>query len=209
MIKKREKYTGRIKVLPLDILKGVIENAYTSEKDDEEDDDDENKNDLDTLKELLHPIAITQMMPQIFWSLIYHCRLCLESDSNIQEYNLSVEDMLRQLLPSIDWSYLNRDGRIRLLSEQAKENLHQAKKNCNEWLLSTLTEYDEDELMACMSSDERSMECKIAKTYTSLMIRSKSILVVLIRDSLQTLRPNIYTTNSSGNARSQRLNPLH
>ena len=77
----------------MDILKGVIENAYTSEKDDEGDDDDKNKK-IDTRKELLHPITITQMMPQIFWSLIYHCRLCLESDSNIKEYYLSVDDML-------------------------------------------------------------------------------------------------------------------
>jgi hypothetical protein len=94
MSKKRGKYTNRIKVLPLDILKGVIENAYTSKKDDECDDDDEKKTVLDTGKELLHHIAIAQMMPHIFWSLIYHCRLCLESDSSIQEYYLSVEEML-------------------------------------------------------------------------------------------------------------------
>ena len=65
---------------------------------------------------------------------------------------------------NIDWSYLNRDGRQQLLSKQAKENLHQAKKNCDGWLLITPTEYDKDELMACISSDEPSMECKIAKT---------------------------------------------
>jgi hypothetical protein len=93
MSKKSGKYTDRIKVLPLDIFKRVIENVYTSEKDDEGDDDDKNKNVLDTGKELLHPIAIAQMMPQIFWSVIYHCRPC--SDSNIQEYYLSVEDMLQ------------------------------------------------------------------------------------------------------------------
>jgi hypothetical protein len=51
-------------------LKRVIENAYTSKKDDEGDDEDENKNVLDTGKELLRPVAIAQMMPQIFWSLI-------------------------------------------------------------------------------------------------------------------------------------------
>jgi hypothetical protein len=56
------------------------------------------------------------------------------------------------------------------LSEQAKENLRQAKKNCDEWVLITPTEWDEDELMACISSDEPSMECNITKTYTSLMI---------------------------------------
>jgi hypothetical protein len=97
----------------------------------------------------------------------------LESDSSIQEYYLSVEEMLWQLLPNLDWSYLNCDGWQWLLSKQAKENLCQAKKNCNEWILITPTEYDKDELMACISSDERSMEYNIAKTYTSLMIRSK------------------------------------
>ena len=110
MSQKRGKYTNRIKVLPLDILKGVTENAYTSKKVDEGDDDDKNKNVLDTGKELLHPIAIAQMMQKIFWSLIYHCRLCLESDSNIQESYLSVKDILRHLLPNLDWSYLNSDG---------------------------------------------------------------------------------------------------
>ena len=58
---------------------------------------------LDTGKELLHPIAIAQMMPQIFCSLIYHCRPCLESDSNIQEYYLSLEDMLSHFLLNLDW----------------------------------------------------------------------------------------------------------
>ncbi len=38
----------------------------------------------------------------------------------------------------------------------------------------TPTEYNKDELMACISSDEPSTEYNIAKTYTSLMIRSKS-----------------------------------
>ena len=66
------------------------------------------------------------------------------------------------------------------MSEQAKENLRQAKKNCDEWVLITPTENDEDELMVCISSDERSMEYNIAKTYTSLMIQSNLNLVVLI-----------------------------
>jgi hypothetical protein len=78
----------------LDILKRVIENAYTSKKDDEGDDDNENKNILDMGKELLRPITIAQMMPQIFWYLIYRCRQCSGSHSNIQEYYLSVEDQV-------------------------------------------------------------------------------------------------------------------
>ncbi len=60
------------------------------------------------------------------------------------------------------------------MSEQAKENLRQPKKNCDEWVLITPTEYDEDELIACISSDELPKEYNITMTYTSLMIQSKS-----------------------------------
>ena len=170
-------YTDRIKVLSLDFLTRVIENVYTSKKvryleydrrtlvmlvvfqrshkflptrakDDEGYDDAENGNRLDSGKELLHPFAIAQMMPQIFWSIVSHCRPCLELYPNIEGYYLSVEDMLVQLLPNLDWLYLNCDGQKQLLSKQAKENICQAKKNCNELLLDTPTEYNKDELMA-------------------------------------------------------------
>ena len=82
--------------------------------------------------------------------------------------------MLRQLLPNLDWSYLNRNGWQQLLSKHAKEIFCQDEKNCNEWLLITQTEYDKHELMACITGDEQSSEYNIAKTYTSLMIWSKS-----------------------------------
>ena len=117
------------------------------------------------------------MMPQIFWSIVLHCRPSLDSGLNIQEYYFPVEDMLRQLLPHLDWSYLNRNGRQRILSEQAKENLWQekmAKKSSNEWLLVTPTKDDEDKLIACISCDDQSMGCNLIKTYSSLLNRSKS-----------------------------------
>ena len=44
--KKRGNYTNRIKVLPLDILEGVIETAYISKKDDEDDDAAKNRTSL-------------------------------------------------------------------------------------------------------------------------------------------------------------------
>ena len=148
MSKKGGQYIDRVSVLPLDIIKSVIENAYTSKTDDNDDykdDDDDygNKNLIDTGKELLRPIAIAQMMPQLFWSVVSHCRPSSES-----EYYLPVEDMLRQLLPHLDWSFLNHDGRQRLLSEQARENLRQEKMtklNCDEWMLVTLTVDDKNE----------------------------------------------------------------
>ena len=91
----------------------------TLAKDDEGDNDAENggdddakkKNVLDTGMKLLRPFAIAQMMPQIFWSIVSHCRLFSELDPNIEGYYLSVEDTLQKLLPNLDWSYLNRDER--------------------------------------------------------------------------------------------------
>ena len=108
----------------------------------DDDNDNGNKNVIDTEKELLRPIAIAQIMPQLFWSVVSHCRPSSES-----EYYLPVEDMLRQLLPHLDWSFLNCDGRQQLLSEQARENLRQekmAKLNCNEWMLVMPMEDDEN-----------------------------------------------------------------
>ena len=61
-----------------------------------------------------------------------------------------------------------------MLSEQAKENIHQTKKNRDDWLLVTPTEYNKDELMACITCDEQSIGFDVAKTYISLMSRSKS-----------------------------------
>jgi hypothetical protein len=94
MSKKGGQYVDRVRILPLDIIKSVIENAYMSTTDDDDnyDDDnneDDNKNVIDTGKELLRPIAYAQMMPQLFWSVVSHCRPSSES-----EYYLPVEDML-------------------------------------------------------------------------------------------------------------------
>lgn len=177
MSRKGGQYVDRVSVLPLDIIKSVIENAYMSKTDDDDNydddnDEDDNKNVIDTGKELLRPIALAQMMPQLFWSVVSHCRRSSES-----EYFLPVEDMLRQLLPHLDWAFLNRDGRQRLLSEQARENLRQEKMttlNCDEWMLVTPTEDDEDELIECISWDEEAKECNMARAYSTLMIRSKS-----------------------------------
>jgi hypothetical protein len=63
MLKKGGKYIGIVKILRLDVLKHVIENTYTIKKDDKDDkydDNDDNKSAIDTGKELLHPIAISQ-----------------------------------------------------------------------------------------------------------------------------------------------------
>ena len=125
---------------------------------------------IDTGKELLRPIAIAQIMPQLIWLVVSHCRPSSES-----EYYLPLEDMLQQLLPHLDWFFLNRNGRQRLLSEQARENLRQEKMtklNCNEWTLVMLTEDDENKLIECISWDDEAKECNMARAYSTMMIRS-------------------------------------
>ena len=85
--------------------------------------------------------------------------------------------MLRELLPHLDRSYLNRDGRQRILSEQAKENIRQkkmAKKSSDEWLIVTQTKDDEVEVIACISCNEQSLGEYIIKIYSSLLTRSES-----------------------------------
>jgi hypothetical protein len=64
-----------------------------------------------------------------------------------------------------------------LLSEQARESFRQEKMTklkCDEWMLVTPTEDDEDKLIECISWDEESKECNMARAYSTLMIRSKS-----------------------------------
>ena len=51
-----------------------------------------------------------------FWSLVHHC-----SNSSLS-VNTSVEEMLKNMQPGLDWSHLERGGRSRTLSEKAKEN---------------------------------------------------------------------------------------
>ncbi len=85
MSKKGGQYIDRVSILPLGIIKSVIENAYTSKTGDDDDydnydDDDGNKNVIDTGKELLRPIAIAPTMPQLFWSVVSHCRPSSDSE---------------------------------------------------------------------------------------------------------------------------------
>ncbi len=94
MSKKGGQYIDRVSILPLEIIKRAIENAYTRKTDDDDDydndnDDDGNKNMIDTKKELLRPIAIAQMMPQLFLfptadhpqnqNIIYPWKICSDN----------------------------------------------------------------------------------------------------------------------------------
>eukprot|EP00956_Cyclotella_meneghiniana_P001552 scaffold1758_cov40-Cyclotella_meneghiniana.AAC.1 len=98
--------------------------------------DDEEGDAMDG-REMLRPAAIAQMSPRIFWSLVHHCT------SNVPRPQ-SVESMLRETMPELDWTHLDRGGRKRALSEKAKENRRQEKRAAQ----SSAAHNGQDEVMA-------------------------------------------------------------
>ncbi len=66
----------------------------------------------------LHPLFVAGI-PSYFWSLVHHC------SNSLLSVNTSVEEMLKNMQPGLDWSHLERGGRLCTLSEKAKENKRQ------------------------------------------------------------------------------------
>jgi hypothetical protein len=68
---------------------------------------------------------IAQLSPRAFWSLLYHCSDGPTHDRRPSTARPSVEDMLRSTQPQLDWPHLDQGGRMRALSEKARENSKQ------------------------------------------------------------------------------------
>ena len=78
---------------------------------------------------------------------------------------MSVEEMLKNMQPELDWSHLERGGRSRTLSEKAKENHRQAleaqgDKNKGDatdidWDLDTPSKEDKEGLVECIGPGEQ------------------------------------------------------
>ncbi|KAL7488265.1 hypothetical protein ACHAW6_013837 [Cyclotella cf. meneghiniana] len=130
-IEGRGKIVEQVEIIGIDALKAVIGTVYNSESvSDEADDDIEDERKSDG-KEMLRPASIAQMSPRIFWSLVFHYNKTEEKQANRVSHPVSVEDMLKSLMPQLDWSHLDRGGRKRVLSEKAKENLRQEKRSAS------------------------------------------------------------------------------
>ena len=105
----------------------------------------------------LHPLFVAGI-PSYFWSLVHHC-----SNSSLS-VTKSVEEMLKNMQPGLDWSHLERGGRSRTLSEKAKENCRQeleAHGDKNEgdatdidWDLDTPSKDDKEGLADCIGPGE-------------------------------------------------------
>ena len=89
---------------------------------------------------------------------MHHC-----SNSSLS-VTTSVEEMLKNMQPELDWSHLERGGRLRTLSEKAKENCRQELEvhgDNNEgdatdidWDLDTPSKEDKEGLVECIGPGE-------------------------------------------------------
>jgi hypothetical protein len=116
-IEGRGTFSEQVEIIGLDALKSTIKTVYNSRTAD----NDEGGSDG---REMLRPAAIAQMSPRMFWSLVFHCTRAEHPSSS----SSSIENMLRETMPDLDWTHLDRGGRKRNLSEKAKENLRQEQK---------------------------------------------------------------------------------
>ncbi len=154
----RGHYTERVEIIALDALKGVVQTVYDTKSDDEDvDSGSDGKNDG---KEMLRPVSIAQLSPRVFWSLVYHHGVQEKKRQNEQKQlskirqleNPSVEDMLREVMPHLDWTHLDRGGRKRNLSEKAKENLRQERE-----VTIQSNEFDQQEGIRAIEEMEKSI----------------------------------------------------
>ena len=130
-IEGRGRFNEQVEIIGLDALKSTIKMVYNNRTSDDE------EGDAMDGREMLRPAAIAQMSPRIFWSLVHHCT------SNVPRPQ-SVESMLRETMPELDWTHLDRGGRKRALSEKAKENRRQEKRAAQ----SSAAHNGQDEVMA-------------------------------------------------------------
>jgi len=127
----RGTYEETVEIIGLAILRSVLESVYNT---DPSSNDDDEYGPPKTEDGRLHPVLIAQLSPRVFWSLVYHCGGGDDGSSGGEDRQLTaprpcVEDMLRTVLPQLDWSHLDRGGRLRALSEKARENLRQTTAN--------------------------------------------------------------------------------
>jgi hypothetical protein len=127
----RGTYEETVEIIGLAILRSVLESVYNTDPSSSNEDE---YGPPKTEDGRLRPVLIAQLSPRVFWSLVYHCGGGDGGSSGGEDRQPtatkpSVEDMLRTILPQLDWSHLDRGGRLRALSEKARENLRQTTVN--------------------------------------------------------------------------------
>ena len=105
----------------------------------------------------LRPLFVAGI-PSYFWSLVHHC------SNSSRSVLMSVEEMLKNMQPGMDWTHLERGGRSRTLSEKARENRRQeleaqgSKNECDasgmDWEVVTPSHEDKEGLAHCIGPGE-------------------------------------------------------
>jgi len=128
----RGTYEEHVEIIGLAVLRSVLESVYNTDPSSDDADLDDAKSGGggggENADGRLRPVLIAQLSPRAFWSLVYHCSEGSAEDRRPTAATTtarpSVEDMLRSTLPQLDWSHLDRGGRMRAPSEKARENLN-------------------------------------------------------------------------------------
>ena len=111
-VEGRGEYEEDVEIIALGALRAVVAAVHADHSEEGEEEGGE-AGATGSGREMLRPVSMAQLSPRVFWSLAHHYP------------GKPTEDALRELLPDLDWTFLN--GRSRMLSEKARENLHQDK----------------------------------------------------------------------------------
>jgi len=109
-VEGRGEYEEDVEIIALETLRAVVAAVHADHSDEDVMDGSGGGGGG---REMLRPPSMAQLSPRVFWSLAHHFP------------GKATEDALRALLPDLDWTFL--DGRSRMLSEKARENLRQDK----------------------------------------------------------------------------------
>ena len=163
----RGTFTDTIEILSKDTLEAVIRAVY---KDSRSSEDSENNC-------MLKPIYMSQVSPRVFWSLAYH----------YPQYS-TIEEALRDLCNDLDWHFIEKNKRTRMLSEKAKENLRQQNRKHT-----TTDSDDEAAAVDVITQVEQAMEAMIHNdnSHTSLAEQRRLLMANAAYTRIQTNDTNI------------------
>lgn len=152
----------------------------------------------------LRPLFVAGI-PSYFWSLVHHC-----SNSSLSVH-MSVDEMLKNMQPGLDWSHLERGGRSRTLSAKARENRRQeleAKGGKNEsvasgvdWELDTPSHEDKEGLVDCIGRGE------LVDEFISILVSGSQQLECKNPMQLANADPLVLFTNLSNECRKKKIPP--
>jgi hypothetical protein len=119
--------------IPIDVLQAVLEGIHASDR------------------EALRPENLARLSPRVLWSCVHH-----HQHHNHFSSTTTIPEIYRQLLPTLDWSFLRR--RAEQLSEKALENKRQAEEKKRQRNGQTNETIDMEQATEAIAAVEYAME---------------------------------------------------